>query len=68
MLRGYLANGKNLVYLDLFDAYLGNDGKPREQLFVEDKLHHSAAGYAVRMRIMRPILGPPDFPDRKSGR
>jgi len=68
MLRGYLANGKNLVYLDLFDAYLGNDGKPREQLFVEDKLHHSAAGYAVRMRNMRPILGPPDFPDRKSGR
>jgi lysophospholipase L1-like esterase len=65
MLRGYLASGKNLVYLDLFDAYLGDDGKPREQLFVEDKLHHSAAGYAVRMRIMRPILGPPDFPDRK---
>jgi lysophospholipase L1-like esterase len=64
MLRGYLASGKNLIYLDLFDAYLGDDGKPREQLFVEDKLHHSAAGYAVRMRIMRPILGPPDFPDR----
>ncbi|HUD84747.1 MAG TPA: GDSL-type esterase/lipase family protein, partial [Candidatus Saccharimonadales bacterium] len=68
MLRGYLASGKNLVYLDLFDAYLGDDGKPREQLFVEDKLHHSAAGYAVRTRIMRPILGPPDFPDRKPGR
>jgi lysophospholipase L1-like esterase len=68
MLRGYLASGKNLVYLDLFDAYLGADGKPREELFVEDKLHHSAAGYAVRMRIMRPILGPPDFPDRKAAR
>jgi lysophospholipase L1-like esterase len=68
MLREYLASGKNLVYLDLFDAFLGDDGKPREQLFVEDKLHHSAAGYAVRMRIMRPILGPPDFPDRKPGR
>jgi lysophospholipase L1-like esterase len=65
MLRGYFAGGKNLIYLDLFDAYLGNDGKPREQLFVEDKLHHSAAGYAVRTRILRPILGQPDFPDRK---
>jgi hypothetical protein len=68
MLRGYLASGKILVYLDLFNAYLGEDGKPREELFVEDKLHHSAAGYAVRMRIMRPILGAPDFPDRKPGR
>jgi lysophospholipase L1-like esterase len=68
MLRSFLASGKNLVYLDLFDAYLGADGKPREELFVEDKLHHSAAGYSVRMRIMRPFLGPPDFPDRKPQR
>jgi lysophospholipase L1-like esterase len=68
MLREYFASGKNLIYLDLFDGYLGPDGKPREELFVEDKLHHSAAGYAVRVRIMRPFLGPPDFPDRKPSR
>lgn len=66
MLKGYLANGKKLIYVDFFDGYLGADGKPQEQFFVEDKLHHSAAGYAVRLRIMRPILGLPDFPDRKS--
>jgi len=65
MLKAYLAGGKKLIYLDLFDAYLGPDGKPREELFVADKLHHSAAGYAVRMRILRPFLGAPDFPDRK---
>jgi lysophospholipase L1-like esterase len=68
MLKGYLATGKNLIYLDLFDGYLGADGKPREELFVEDKLHHSAAGYAVRIRIMRPILGVPDFPERRPSR
>ena len=68
MLKGYLATGKNLIYLDLFDGYLGADGKPREQLFAEDKLHHSAAGYAVRIRIMRPILGVPDFPERRPSR
>jgi len=66
MLKAYLAGGKKLIYLDLFDAYLGADGKPQEQLFVEDKLHHSAAGYAVRMRIMGPFLGPPDFPGAKA--
>ncbi|MFO1500424.1 MAG: GDSL-type esterase/lipase family protein [Verrucomicrobiota bacterium] len=68
MLKGYLATGTNLVYLDLFDSYLGADGKPRDELFVEDKLHHSAAGYAVRVRIMRPILGAPDFQERQPAR
>ena len=65
MLKDYLGRGKNLVYLDLFDAFLGADGKPDEKLFLEDKLHNSAAGYAVRARLMRPVLGRPDFPDRK---
>lgn len=60
MLRAYVATQKNVIYLDLFDAYLGADGKPREELFVADKLHHSAAGYAVRVRLTRPILGEPD--------
>jgi lysophospholipase L1-like esterase len=64
MLKAYFSSGKNRVYLDLFDAFLGTDGKPREDLFVEDKLHNSAAGYAVRVRLMRPLLGPPDFPER----
>ena len=68
MLREYFAGGKNLIYLDLFDAYLGPDGKPREELFVEDTLHHSAAGYAVRLRILAPFLGPPDFTSKKPAR
>jgi lysophospholipase L1-like esterase len=59
MLRDFVATQKNVVYVDLFDAYLGADGKPREELFVADKLHHSAEGYAVRVRVMRPILGEP---------
>jgi lysophospholipase L1-like esterase len=59
MLRAYVATQENVVYVDLFDAYLGADGKPREDLFVADRLHHSAAGYAVRVRVMREILGEP---------
>ena len=60
MLKAYIASQKDVMYIDLFDAYLGPDGKPREELFVEDRLHHSAAGYQVRMRIMQPVLGEPD--------
>jgi lysophospholipase L1-like esterase len=59
MLREWAATETNVVYVDLFDAYLGADGKPREELFVADRLHHSAEGYAVRLRAMRPLLGEP---------
>ncbi len=68
MLKAYVAAGKKLTYLDLFDKYLGPDGKPREELFVADKLHHSAAGYVVRMSVLRPALGPPDYPERRAAK
>ena len=60
IIRDYVATQRNVVFIDLFDAYLGPDGKPREELFVEDGLHHSAAAYRVRIRAMRGILGEPD--------
>lgn len=65
LLREYLASGKDLLYLDIFDSFMGPDGKPREELFIADKLHNSAAGYAIRVKFLRPILGTPDYPDRK---
>lgn len=60
MIKDYIATQKNVVFIDLFDAYLGADGKPREELFVADRTHHSAAGYQVRIGITRPFLGKPD--------
>jgi lysophospholipase L1-like esterase len=60
LLKTYIASQKKVFYIDLFNAYLGSDGTPREELFVADKLHHSAEGYKVRMKIMRPLLGKPD--------
>jgi lysophospholipase L1-like esterase len=68
MLKPWLAAGKNLIYLDMFNSYLGADGKPDEKLFLEDKLHNNPAGYAVRARLMRQVLGKPDFPERKPAR
>ncbi|MDB6055621.1 MAG: Argininosuccinate lyase [Verrucomicrobiales bacterium] len=63
LLKNYVSSEKNILYIDLFDSYLGLDGKPREELFVADKLHHSAEGYKVRVKVMRPILGKPDRTD-----
>ncbi len=61
ILKAYLAGGKKLGYVDLYAAFLDPSGKPDARLFGPDGLHCNAAGYAVRVRIMRPFLGPPDL-------
>lgn len=37
----------HLLYIDTFDATMGGDGRPREELFVKDKLHFNADGYKI---------------------
>ena len=59
-IKAYVASDPRLIYIDLWSAMLGPDGGPREDLWVEDRIHPNHAGYELRARIMRPILGPPD--------
>ena len=42
LIRDYIAKGRNLDYIDTFDATMGADGKPREELFAKDRLHFNA--------------------------
>lgn len=56
LLREYIATGKNLVYVDLWSESIGADGMPKPELFLEDKLHPSTAGYALRTKLLRPHL------------
>ena len=44
LIKEYIASGKNLDYIDTFAATLGADGKPREELFVKDRLHFNEEG------------------------
>lgn len=60
LLKEYAASQKNVTYVNLFDPFLGTDGKPREELFVADHVHPSHAGYEVRVKILEPLMGPPD--------
>lgn len=41
------AGGDKIEFIDYFPMLLGADGKPRAELYVEDKLHFSEAGYDV---------------------
>jgi lysophospholipase L1-like esterase len=60
VIRDYIATQPGLHYIDLWDAMLTPDGRPREELWVEDRVHPNRAGYLVRVQIMRPLLGPPE--------
>ena len=54
-----------MAYIDAFDAILTADGKPREDLFVADKLHHNEAGYQIRTELVRPFLKTNGAPRKK---
>ena len=65
LLKAFVAGGKKLGYVDLYDSFLLPDGKPNAALFGPDGLHCNPAGYTVRVRLMRPFLGPPDVAGAK---
>jgi trehalose utilization protein/lysophospholipase L1-like esterase len=45
-----------LLYLDVFTPLLGEDGRPRPELFAGDALHLNARGYAVWTSVLLPHL------------
>src|SRR5580704_2518405 len=56
LIRDYVAGKKGLAFIDIWDALLGPDGQPREDLHVRDRLHPNAAGYKIRARIITACL------------
>ncbi|MDH7504179.1 MAG: SGNH/GDSL hydrolase family protein [Verrucomicrobiota bacterium] len=43
-------------FVDVFPRMLGSDGRPRPELFVSDRLHMNATGYALWREAVRPFL------------
>ena len=62
LIREYVATRPDLKFVDLWDAMLTADGQPREDLWVEDRVHPNHAGYLLRAQLTRPLLGPIDRP------
>jgi lysophospholipase L1-like esterase len=60
LIKKYVATQPNLLFINLWDAMLTADGKPRPELWVADGVHPNHAGYLLRVKIMRPMLGEPD--------
>ncbi len=47
LVRDYARTDKRLGFVDIFPAMLGPDGLPRAELYREDGLHMTKAGYAI---------------------
>jgi lysophospholipase L1-like esterase len=45
-----------LEFIDVFPLMLGPDGKPKPDIFVEDRLHMNAKGYAIWREAVLPYL------------
>jgi hypothetical protein len=67
LIREYVATRPDLKFVDLWDAMLTADGRPREDLWVEDRVHPNHAGYLLRVQLTRPLLGPIDPPIDQEG-
>ena len=55
-IRAFIATDPRLIYVDVVPPMLGADGKPRPELFVEDQLHLSPAGYRLWASLLRGAL------------
>lgn len=56
LIKEFTAKDRRLDYIDVFTPMLGTDGRPRAELFVEDRLHLSEAGYALWRSVVAPYV------------
>jgi lysophospholipase L1-like esterase len=55
-IRAICEEDERLAFVDVFTPMLGPDGTPRPELFVDDGLHLSEAGYALWTELVGPHL------------
>lgn len=56
MVEQFAQNRPNLRYVNVGQELLGANGEPDPSLFVEDKLHLNASGYAKWTAVLKPIV------------
>ncbi|MGH9970224.1 MAG: SGNH/GDSL hydrolase family protein [Pyrinomonadaceae bacterium] len=54
--KDFMKTNRRLDYIDVFSSMLGKDGKPRPELYIEDNLHMSQAGYELWRSLVAPRL------------
>jgi lysophospholipase L1-like esterase len=55
-IRAFLKKQKKAGFIDVYSAMVDSAGNPREELFIDDRLHMNQEGYAIWKRIIKPYL------------
>ena len=55
-IKDFLASQQQAKFIDVYSAMLNSDGKPKPEIFLEDRLHMNASGYATWKKILLPYL------------
>jgi lysophospholipase L1-like esterase len=56
LVRDYARTDARLVYVDVFTPMLDALGQPKRELFLEDGLHMTPAGYAIWRELIAPVI------------
>lgn len=56
LIKEYLKTINHSSYINVFDAMLDLSGKPKAELFLDDRLHMNEAGYAIWKELIKPHL------------
>ena len=56
LIKAYCRKDSNCTYIDVWPNILGTDGKPRDELFMEDKLHLNSEGYDQWANAIAPLI------------
>lgn len=53
-IKKFLEKKKRTVFVDVYKPMLNADGQPIPDIFVEDRLHMNAKGYAIWQEVLKP--------------
>ena len=56
LIKKYLKKKKNTTFISVWNSMLDKDGRPIADIFIEDKLHMNAKGYAIWQKLIEPYL------------
>lgn len=56
MIKSFLQTKKKAKFIDVYHAMLKPDGLPMDDIFLDDKLHMNAKGYAIWQKLIEPHL------------
>ena len=56
LIRNFLKKKKRTAFVDVYPEMINDEGKPRPELFIADKLHMNKEGYLIWQKAIKPYL------------